>query len=204
MHRFYRAFGLVCLLTLCGCDANVKPVPVVVAPPPSLDDLPLVVHPEYDNWSKFPVGTEVIRKDNLASSEGEVILHTALRLAKKSDDGVTIETLTAIERDGVRQESDVTSADYVAKFRLPKGMELEQFQLPALKAKRVGEEKVTVADQEVVCEVFGFEDQSEAGPVDVTLWRSSEIPGRQVKKEIVDRKGVVLSSSRISAIVQPR
>ncbi len=203
MHRVYWAFSFVCLLSLCGCDVNVIPAPVVVPPPPSLDDLPLVAHPEYDNWSNFPIGTTVIRKDNLACVECEVFLHSSLRLVKKSDDGVTIETLTAIERDGARQQSDITSADYVAKFRLPKGMELDQFQLPTLKAKLVGEEKLTVGDQEVQCEVFGFEDQSEAGPVDVKLWRSSEIPGRQVKKEIVDRKGVVLSSSNIVEITKP-
>jgi len=203
MHRVYWALGLACLFSACGCDFDVKPVSVVVPAPPSLDDLPLAAHPEYDNWSKFPVGTKVVRKDNLASAEGEVILHTTLKLAKKSEQGVTIETQTAIERDGARQESDVSSADYPAQFRLPKGMAIEQFQLPMLKAKQIDSEKLLVIDKEQEMEVFTFEDQSEAGPVDVKLWRSDEVPGRQVKKEIVDRKGLVLSSSNIVEIVKP-
>ncbi len=203
MHRVYYVLLSSSLIFACGCDLNVKPVPIVVAPAPSTDDLPLVPHPEYENWSNFPVGTTVIRKDNLASMEGAVILHTTLRLAKKSDDGVTIESLTAIERDNARQESDVATTDYPAQFRLPKGMAIEQFQLPTPKAKRVGKETLTLNSREYETEVFTFEDQSEAGPVDVKLWRSNDVPGRQAKKEIVDRKGIVLSSSNVVEIIEP-
>lgn len=203
MQRVFWSLSIMFLLSFCGCGFDVKPVPVVVPPAPSLDDLPLVAHPEYDNWSKFPAGTTVTRRDKLASTEGEVTLHTTLRLAQKSDTGVTVETQTAIEREGVREESDVTSSEYPAQFRLPKGMELAQFQLPAMKAERVAEETLKVGDQELKCEVFTFQDQSEAGPVDVKLWRSNEFPGRQVKKEIVDRKGTVLSSSNVVDIKLP-
>ena len=147
MQRVFWSLSIMFVLSLCGCGFDVKPVPVVVPPPPSLEDLPLVAHPEYDNWNKFDVGTTVIRKDNLASAEGKVFLHTTLRLASKSETGITVESKTAIERDGVREESDVTSSEYPAQFRLPKGMELAQFQLPTMKAERVAEESLTVGDQ---------------------------------------------------------
>lgn len=194
---------VLCLCCTSGCDVAVKIAPVVVPPPPSLDDLPLVAHPEYDNWSHFPVGTQVVRKDDLASSDGKVQLHTTLKLAKKSETSITVESKTSIERDGVRNESDITSSDYPAQFRLPKGMTIEQFQLPNLKAVRAGNETLTVGEKELETEIFTFQDQSEAGPVDVKLWRSNAVPGRQVKKEIVDRKGVVLSSSTIVEIKVP-
>ena len=190
----------LCVGLVIGCDSPYASAPVVVAEAPSLVDLPLVAHPEYENWSRFAEGTQVVRKDNLASTDGEAILYTTLRLAKKTDAGVTIESQNAIVRKGERQESDPVTAEYAAQFRLPKGMELEQFQLPTLKAKKVREETVKVADQEYNTEVFTFQDQSESGPVDVTLWRSNEFPGRQVKKEIVDKQGVMLSSSTIAEI----
>jgi hypothetical protein len=185
---------VLCLIVTSGCESKTAPVAV---PRTSLEDLPLVPHPEYDNWSKFKVGTKVVRKDKLASTDGEVLLYTMLRLAEASDSGVVIETQTAIERNGTREDSDLNSVDYPAKFRLPKGMSVEQFQLPALKAVKSGEEQLSVAGKEYATEIFTFQDQSEAGPVDVTLWRSVDFPGRQLKKEIVDRKGLVLSSSTI-------
>ncbi len=195
--------ALLCLCFVSGCGGGTSVTPVVVPPPPSLDDLPLVAHPEYDNWSRFPEGTKVIRKDDLASTDKSVVLHTTLVLAKKSDKGVTIESQTAIEREGVREESDPTETEYPAQFRLPKGFTIEQFQLPTLKAKKTGDETLVVAGKEYATEVYTFQDQSEAGPVDVKLWRSSDIPGRQVKKEIVDRKGVVLSSSNVVEVATP-
>lgn len=200
MNRVTVLIAALCLFVASGCETKVQPV---VVPQVSLEDLPLVSHPEYDNWSKFEVGTQVVRQDKLASSDGDVLLYTKLRLAQKSDAGIVVETQTAIERNGVREDSDLNSVDYPAKFRLPKGMSIEQFQLPALKAKKSGEEKLVVADKEYVVEVFTFEDQSEAGPVDVTLWRSLEFPGRQLKKEIIDRKGLVLSTSTISELKNP-
>ncbi len=194
---------LLCMCFVSGCDEGTNVTPVVVPPPPSLDDLPLVAHPEYDNWSRFPEGTKIIRKDDLASTDKKVILHTTLVLAKKTADGLTIESQTAIERDAVREESDPTETMYPAKFRLPKGMTIEQFQLPTLKAKKADDETLVVAGKEYLTEVYTFQDQSEAGPVDVKLWRSSDIPGRQAKKEIVDGKGVVLTSSNVVEITLP-
>lgn len=197
MTRVFCLLVATCLLFASGCDTFQKPAPVIVAAPPSLEDLPLVAHPEYENWSKFPVGTRVVRKDTLASSEGDVTLHTTLKLTAKSEANITLETQTAIERSGNRQDSDLNSVEYPAQFRLPKGMTIEQFQLPALKAQKMDVEMITVAGKVYTAEVYRFEDQSEAGPVDVTLWRSSEIPGRQAKKEIIDRKGLMLTSSNL-------
>ena len=149
------------------------------------------------------MGTRVVRKDVLASPTEDRFLYTTLRLAEKSDTMLALETQTAIEQAGERIESDVNRVEYPATFRLPTGMKVEQFELPSLKAKLVRAENLQVGGRQVETEVFQFEDTTEAGPVDVTLWRSSTIPGRQVKKEIVDRNGIVLSSSEILEIAEP-
>lgn len=189
---------LICVCWL-GCSKPVASVPEA----PSRTDLPLVPHPEYANWSQFPVGTTVLRKDVLASEQGDDFLFTTLKLAAKSEKSIQLETQTAIERNGERTDSDVNTFEYPAQFRLPKGMSIEQFAAPTPKAKKVGNEKLVVADVEYELEVYTYEDQSEAGPVDVKVWRSSLIPGLQAKKVIVDRQGVVLSASTTTEINTP-
>lgn len=188
----------VCLL-LCGCD---QPATTYVPPKVNQDHLPLVAHPEFSNWSRFPVGTTVIRQDTLAGKQKK-FLHTTLKLVEKSTAGVKLQSQSAIETDGVRVDKDAMFVEYPALFRLPDGMVMEQFLIPAADAIKVGNEKWTLAAKDFQTEVYTFEDQSEAGPVDVRTWVSNEIPGRQAKKEIVDRKGVVLSSSVTVAIIQP-
>ncbi len=111
--------ALSCLLS-GGCDFAAKPTPL---------QWQRRLQPPTYRWSrtqstttgnKFPVGTEVIRKDQLASSDGATLLHTTLRLESKSEKGITITTQTAIERDGKRQESDPISAEYLPLFDYPR------------------------------------------------------------------------------------
>lgn len=196
-------YVLVCAIWLSACWLGCSKPEAFVPEAPSRADLPLVPHPEYANWSQFPVGTTVLRKDVLASEKGDEYLYTTLKLAAKSEKSITLETQTAIERNGERTESDLNTLEYPAEFRLPKGMAIEQFEAPTPKAKKVGVEKLTVADSEYVLDVYTYEDQSEAGPVDVKVWRSPLIPGLQAKKEIVDRQGVVLSASTTIEINKP-
>ena len=202
LNSISKAWCIVFCISCAGCGAASSVSPIAATS--SVDEArPQVSHPEYANWSRFPVGTRVVRKDVLASPAGDRFLYTTLRLAQKSNAMVILETQTAIEQAGERIESDINRVEYPAKFRLPSGMQSEQFDLPSLKAKLVGAESLQVGGREVETEVFQFEDTTEAGPVDVTLWRSSTIPGRQVKKEIVDRNRIVLSSSEILEIAEP-
>ncbi len=198
LHGIYALSSvLLCAAMQTGCER--APASASNSLPPA-KKLPLAPHPEYANWSQFPVGTEIVRKDTLASVNGSTFLFMRLRLIEKNDQRVVLESQSAIEQNGKRQDSDVNQANYPATFEIPEGMKIEQFEAPALKAERQDNEKLQILGREIDCEVYRFVDQSEAGPVDVVLWRSQRIPGRQVRKIITDRNGLVLSSSDLMHI----
>jgi hypothetical protein len=192
------------ILLTCGLLAGCTPTPTTVVVPPKKNTTgPMVAHPEYANWSQFPVGTQVIRRANLASENGDVFQVTTLKLAAKSDQSVTVDSQTTIERAGAKEESEVQSADYPAEFQLPEGMEVSQFYMPALKAKLARQESIQVAGRTYEADVYEFIDTAEAGPLAVTLWRSDAIPGKQAKKQILDPGGNLLSASETIEISLP-
>src|SRR5262245_47129 len=108
--------------------------------PASTDHLPLVDHPEYAAWSRFPIGAGVVRKKEVTNEFGTVRVTTTIRLADKTADKVVVQSQIAVDRPGeALVENPPQTAEFPAKFRLPSAMKLEQFALPSLKAKLVGD-----------------------------------------------------------------
>lgn len=190
----------VLLLVFLGC---VPEQPVTVVPPPKVYSGDLVPHPEYVNWSQFPVGTQVVRKDALASENGDLFQLTTLRLAKKSEAAVVVESQTTIQRAGKDEIGEVLEMEYPAEFQIPDGMELDQFTAPSLTAELKGNETIDVAGKTFEADLFEFVDTAEAGPCAVTVWRSNDIPGKQAKKQIIGPDGNQLSSSETIEISIP-
>ncbi len=62
-------------------------------------------------------------------------------------------------------------------------MKYEQFQLPSLKAKQIGQEEVECAGQKVAAKKFEWTESNESGPMQVAYWQSDTVPGRFVKQE---------------------
>jgi len=154
-------------------------------PPVSSDSLPLVDHPEYVHWSQFPVGTAVVRKKEVTNDHGAVRVTTKVRLAEKTAEKVVVETQVTVDRlNGTPEENPPFNAEFVAKFRLPSSVKLEQFSLPSLRAKPAGEETRAACGREYRAEVFTWEERNETGPMSVKLWRSNEVPGRMIRQEI--------------------
>src|SRR5262245_59629049 len=61
----------------CGSDSAASavsqgPLPPGYVAPAASDHLPLVDHPEYANWSKFPVGISIVRKKEVSNEFGSV------------------------------------------------------------------------------------------------------------------------------------
>jgi hypothetical protein len=75
-------------------------------------------------------------------------------------------------------------AEFPAKFRLPPSLQLEQFQLPSLKAKLIGEESCTVCGREFKTQHFAWREVNETGPMEIKYWRCNEVPGRLLRQEI--------------------
>jgi hypothetical protein len=185
---------MVALIVLMGCSQSGKNSASQAQHPPgyvapaSTDDLPLVDHPEYVAWSRFPVGASVVRKKEVTNDKDAVRVTTTLRLAQKTAEKVVVESQVTIERSGqARVENPPLKLDFPAKFRLPAGMQLEQFALPSLAAKPAGEETRQAAGREFQTQLFTWDERNEAGPMAVKYWRSDDVPGRMIRQEISGR-----------------
>jgi hypothetical protein len=192
VQRFVIHLIAIAAIVQAGCGGQPDPAAVAKgtslqnAPPSAANEsLPLVDHPEYVHWSQFPVGTAVTRKKEVSNEHGTVRVTTIVRLAEKTDDKVVVETQVTVDRlNGQPEENPPFTAEFPAKFRLPASMKLEQFALPALRAKPIGDETHTAAGREYQAHVFTWEERNETGPMIVKLWRSNEIPGRMLRQEI--------------------
>jgi len=198
--------GLIFLVG-CGSESETGNVSPAAAPPGSAapattENLPLVAHPEYANWSRFPVGTTVVRKKEVASESETVHVTTTLRLIEKTADKVDVERQVSVDRPGrPLEQNPPIKFHFFATFPLPQGMQLEQFSLPSLEAKLVGEEIRAACGREYQAQLFAWEEVNETGPMTVKLWRSNDIPGRMLRQEINGRDHI--SVEEVVEIIQP-
>ena len=184
------ALPILILFAGCGSESRSSytsqgPLPPGYVAPASTKHLRLVDHPEYVNWSRFPVGIIVVRKKEVTNNFGTVRVTTTLRLAEKTADKVIVESQVTVDRSGESVvENPPQRFNFPATFRLPEGMKLQQFSLPSLKARQVGEESRSACGREYKTEVFTWDEVNEAGPMAVKLWRTDDIPGRMLRQEI--------------------
>lgn len=170
-------------LLILGCTGSSSSTPKGYVAAESQDDLPLVDHPEYTHWSKFPVGAFSIRKKTVTNAAGSVYVTTRISLAEKTDERVVVEQQVTVVRPEATVENPPQELEYPAKFRLPTSVQLESFNLPSLKAKLLGEEVLNEAGSSFTCSLYQWEESNEAGPMTIKLWRSDEVPGRMVREE---------------------
>jgi len=187
------AFIGLLFLASCGSESSKSTIsqgplpPGYVAPSPT-DDLPIADHPEYVAWSRFPVGTAVVRKKVVSNDSATISVTTTLRLAQKTPEKVVVESQVTVDRpEQALVENPPMKLEFPASFRLPEGMKLEQFSLPSLRAKRIGEETRQAVGIEYKAQLFTWDEVSQAGPMTVKLWRCYDIPGRMLRQEINGR-----------------
>lgn len=177
-------FTLAFLSLVCACGrTTTTPSPVVVTESTEAEPGPEVPYPQYENWSQFEVGTQVVRRKEVTNPNGTVIETETLRLAEKSAEKVVVESQTFVERSsGKNDDNPPQNFVFPAKFRLPANMEIAQFSLPSMKAKQTGEEKVSVADVEYDAKVFEWTEVNEAGPMKVKLLWCEAFPGSKIRQ----------------------
>ena len=195
------------VLVGCGGDSGTGSVsqgslPSKYVAPAATKDVPLVDNPEFVHWSQYPVGTAVVRKKEVSNESGSVRVTTTLRLAEKNLDKVVVESQVTVDRPGqLVVENPPQKLEFAAAFELPQGMKPEQFALPSLKAKLLGNETRTACGREYQTELFTWDERNEAGPMTVTLWRSEGVPGRTLRQEVKGRTQV--SAEEIVEIIEP-
>jgi len=212
MHRRFGSRVIVGLLVTVGfaigCE-DKRPIVPKTSNPPSTKvggneaSAPTVLldHPEYANWSRFPVGASVTRQRVVTNEFGEVQVKTKMWLEDKSPEQVAVGSQVSVVRsDNPPENNPPGSTTYPAKFALPSGLKPELFLLPSSKAKLVGEESVMIGDLEVKAEVFEWTENNEAGPMTVKLWRSEDIPGRIVRQEMMTESSSTKTFEQISEL----
>lgn len=177
--------AVACLLWCLGCSRTEKPVITLAPTGLETEAATMVPHAEYANWSRFGIGTKVIRRKEVVSKEGKVIVTTELRLAEKSDTKVVVERQVTVERPNEPLEINPSeTVDFPGLFPLPKGFTPEQFAKPSFKAKPTGFEKRTLFDRDYTATVFEWQDTNEAGPMTVKVWYCDAFPGRLIRQEL--------------------
>ena len=161
----------------CGQPNAAKSAPVADASQSKAEELPVVPRVEFQNWSKFPVGTVVTRVRQVGEGTGKVTQTTRYKLAEKSDTRVVIEPNVEIDGNGRHEQNDMGTIVYASTFRLPTGMTEVMFSQPDPKAESQGTELVELLGKSVQAEVYTWRTSAEAGPVSNKLWMSNDIPG---------------------------
>ena len=183
---------VVCLVfttaLIGGCGTSNKPIlaPKVQNASDQSDEVrPMVVHPEYANWSRFPVGAQVVRYRVVSNEKGKVEVTSTIKLEQKTDRFVEIVSQVNVKRsDEDLQENPPERTKFLSEFKLPAGLSEDFFQLPSSKAKMVGEEELQVHGRSVQAKVYEWTENNETGPMAVKLWRSDQVPGRIVRQEM--------------------
>jgi len=179
---------VVFIALVLGCGKSNKPILPANIQQSSESQLQemIVTHPEYANWSRFPVGCQVVRFRVVSNKAGKVEVTSTWKLANKTEQFVETVFQINVQRPGEDlQVNPPETTRFPASFQLPKGLTEEFFQLPNIKAKKVGEETLDVSGKSIVAEVFEWIESNEAGPMTVKLWRSNEVPGRIVRQEML-------------------
>ncbi len=182
-----------CFEVGCGnresSDAQVKQANNGVVQSAGSESYPEAVNPQFGNWSRFPVGTKVVRKKEVTNPNGTVVETETLVLTDKSDKKVAVESQMLVERhDGTRIDNPSQTFEFAATFRVPPTISVEQFQLPSLNAKKTGMEKVVLSGKEYEANVYEWTETNEAGPMSVKLLSCDDFPGRKIRQEMYTQK----------------
>ena len=173
-------FALAAPFVCCDAQAKSKTISVAV---PSMDHLPLVDHPEYQNWTKFPIGTTVKRRNEIVNDQGIVVVLTTLKLVEVNEKMAVVESQTTVEREGTIDEKPSQLFEYYAKFRLMEGLTVQRYSLPSPTALKTGIEDIEVSGKKYDAEIFEWEGNLESGKVGLKQWRCNDFPSRIVKTE---------------------
>lgn len=189
-----RLFPLILLLpiALCigcrpsGVNQSQQEVskPVDATAKSSGPKLRSVDNPNYLTWSKFPVGTQVVRVNKIVNDQGTVTVTTSLKLQEIDKSIAKVESQITVERPSDLTVNPPQILDYLAKQSVLESTTDEQVAAPLKEAKLLRTESISVLGKEFQAKVYTWKTALESGPADVIGWYSDEFPGRQIKQEI--------------------
>jgi hypothetical protein len=178
-------------LIAIGCGKEVSQTAAAPSGEPAMPPGPVILNRDFANWSRFPIGTIVKIKSVTLKGDLHVTSIDTLKLLEKSDTELVVERQNTTERnDGsLGAVNPPERRSYRKSFALPHGMSEADFDKPSLIAKSVGKETVEILGKKYEADVYTWADQTEAGPLDIKLWWSDEMPGRLLKQTMKLVKG---------------
>lgn len=145
-----------------------------------------VAHPEFANWSRFPVGTTVVRERHVNNAFGTVRVTTRMWLETKLPDKVIVGSQITVARpEQPVEENPEQLTTYPSEFELPAGLDPSIFTLPNPEAKLAGKESLEIDGRSIETDVYEWRENNEAGPMTVKVWHSAEVPGRIARQELL-------------------
>lgn len=201
--RTLMLFGFT-LITI-GCGKDISQTAAAPAGEPALPPGPAILNRDFANWSRFPIGTTVKIKSITERGPLHVTSIDTLKLVEKSEDEIVVERQNTTERnDGsLGAVNPPERRTYRKSFNLPPGMSEADFAKPSLIAKSVGKETVEILGKKYDADVFSWADQTEAGPLDIRLWWSDEMPGRLLKQTMKLVKGDKTTNHSVIELTVP-
>ncbi|MBP3956805.1 hypothetical protein J8F10_16145 [Gemmata sp. G18] len=211
-----RAFASIPLLLatalVAGCGGcSGQPAPgagAVAVEPSAAPSGPMFDTLEYANWKRFPVGTTVKRKlvTSTERSTNKVTSVNTYTLRTLGSDGIEVTRQNTTDR-GDGTPPTVNSGEtnrFARQFAIPNGMTADDFNKPSRKAKVAGEEDVTVLGKKYKTTIYSWSDSTEAGPLEVKLWLSEEMPGRIVKQVMKQSTLANTTSEEVVEVTIPK
>lgn len=144
---------------------------------------------DYISWSKFPIGTKVVRRKTMANEIGTTVITTALELREIKSEAVSVESQITVERTNDTTDNPPNILDYPRSQMIPADMDAELFTRPLPDAKRIATEAIESLGQSYTATIYEWKSQLESGPMKVRGWFSDEFPGRQIRLEFENPSG---------------
>ena len=144
---------------------------------------------DYSNWSRFPIGTKVVRRKTMSNDVGTTVITTTLELKEIKPEAVAVESQITVKRTSDTTTNPPSILDYPKSQMIPADMDAELFTRPLPDAKRIATEAIESFGQSYTATVYEWKTQLESGPMMVKGWFSDEFPGRQIKLEFENPGG---------------
>lgn len=173
----------LCLVTCSGCHPQVIDSQTNFRPQDSASSQSgVVANPQYNNWSKFPIGTYVITRTQ-TPNRPDLLIRT--ELVEKNSDSVELSVIERLVFAGEHQTGLPVTRTVYSKMYESKKQTIEPKQEEPIT------EGVIFADQRLEVYVTDFVNKSQSSESTIRLWHHDDIPGGTFQKTTYNNNEIV-------------
>lgn len=139
-----------------------------------------VENPQFSNWSKFPVGTEVTSKATVVQNDKTTTTITLVKLVSKSENNLLISSVISSDGTGKLITNDPIEKTINRNFPLLPGVDKTKIGRPQ-GSQASGMESIELLGKKYNAEWYDTKSQTEAGPSLTRTWISMDVPNMLLK-----------------------